>query len=338
MLHEAGVRWHSISSRLTPGPRGLDPAVERPGWLTGTLSHSPSVLAFLSPSTVPVETQEPQEEHTAAPTKAPKWQNGVSEVLLCYFKSKCPRSLHHDIYALPQAFIQLTVWKTAIPSSSCSWALSSDNCSVTIAKNSDFILSAIPMQVLWAMSKPCLAPMDKGVGREGEGEGARWGTGGGIRRVWDQKSVVTTSCLLHQENRFSRAVSWKIPCFKRIYWTRFLVEFSTRSRALRQAEQSSSNCPCADSAWSPSLQTFRQFLAPLQLNPGTRRWHYIRHQSLLQLHSWSSLEFLMLRLRCHSQHYKLWTKNAHFSLKMPKIQLLQFTTNIFQEHILLFAE
>lgn len=63
------------------------------------------------------------------------------------------------------------------------------------------------MQVLWAMSKPCLAPMDKGVGREGEGEGARWETGGGIRRVWDQKSVVTTSCLLHQENRFSRATA-----------------------------------------------------------------------------------------------------------------------------------
>lgn len=58
------------------------------------------------------------------------------------------------------------------------------------------------------MSEPCLAPMDKGVGREGEGEGARWGrTGGGIRRVWDQKSVVTTSCLLHQENQLSRGTA-----------------------------------------------------------------------------------------------------------------------------------
>lgn len=142
VLHEAG---DAASSPLTPGPRGADP---------GTLSHSLSVLPFPSPSTIPVETHEPPEEQAAAPTKAWKWQNAASEVLSCYFKSKCPRSLHHDIYALPQAFIQLTDWKTALPSSSCSWALSSHNCSVTIAKNSDFILPAMPMQVLW----PCLNP------------------------------------------------------------------------------------------------------------------------------------------------------------------------------------
>lgn len=50
------------------------------------------------------------------------------------------------------------------------------------------------------MSEPCSAPKDKG------GRRRRWGNKVGDRR-WDQESVVTTSCLLHQENQLSRGTA-----------------------------------------------------------------------------------------------------------------------------------